>query len=469
MTADPLKSWLKQQSKEQLIKLIEAQSLNDGDFLNALQLKAAAGNPAKNRAQIKKTIHNAFWIEDFVDWRDVASYASNLESVFETLQDLLENGEAEAVIEFVEYAMDCWVEAASCILDDGEMGLVLDDLNELHLKACRKATPDPVELAENLFLTASTEREWNLFSNAYSVYADVLGKAGKKRYRELVEAKWNKLPKLKPGQKEGAGYDGNACWLSDLMVQFSKEDGDLDRELKIMQRDLSKAWDFLQLAERYKAGKQSAQALEWVEAGLRHFKDDLRLQETCAELYWKAKRRDDALAIWWELFEQQRSLLNYQQLVTHAEKHQQRDAWRDKALASIRADIAARKAKSKGWWDRADLSLLVETFLWEKEADQAWQEAQTGDCSAALWLKLCAQREADHPSDVYPIYMKLAEKAVQKKNNDSYHEAVRRIKKSRALAERCGQSDSFGALFRKIKLTHKPKRNFMKFLAEAGL
>ncbi len=469
MTVDPLKSWLETRTNAQLIKLIEAQCELDGDFRNALQLKAAAGDPAQNMDQIKQTIHNAFWIEDFVDWREVASYVNKLDPVMDALKEMLANDEAEAVIELVEEAIDCWVEAANNIHDEGEMGMALDELYELHLAACRKAKPEPAELAENLFLTASTEREWGIFDDAYTVYAELLGKAGKKRYRELVEAKWNKLPKLSPGQKEGSGYDGSADWLSRLMIQFALEDGDLARELEIMQRDLSNVWNFLKVAERYEAEKQPALALEWVEEGLRHFKDDLRLQEKCAELYWKAKRRDDALAIWWELFAGQRSFLNYQQLVAHAEKTEQRDVWREKALASIRADIAARKSTKQYYWNRADHSLLVEIFLWEGDADQAWNEAQTGGCSAGLWLKLCARREIDHPADVYPIYMKLADEAAQKKNNVAYCEAVKYIQKSKALAGRCDQPNAFGAMLHKIKLTHKPKRNFMKYLAEAGL
>ncbi len=469
MSSNFLKPWLEKQTKAQLIKLIETHCAGDGDFLNMLRLKAAAGNPAKNMAQIKKTIQNAFWIDGFIDWREAASYADNLDPVFETLKELLAGGEADAVIELVEEGLDCWVEAVNCIHDDGEMGMALDELYELHLCACQKAQPDPVELAENLFSTAFTNRDWGLFSDAYGIYADVLGTSGKKCYRELVEEKWNKLPKLKPGKKEDSGYDGNADWLTRLMIQFAQEDGDLDRELSIMQRDLSNAWNFLKIAERYEAGKQPAQALEWVEDGLHHFADDIRLQEKCAELYWKSKRRNDALLVWWNLFEQRQSLSTYQRLVTHAEKNKKRDVWRDKALASIRTDIVARKAKTTGWWDRADHSLLVEIFLWEGDIEAAWHEAKEGGCSESLWLKLCAKRETDHPADVYPIYMQLADQAVQHKNNDSYREAVKLIQKAKALAERCDLPGVFDTHLRKIKQTHKPKRNFMKYLAEAGL
>jgi hypothetical protein len=469
MKTNSLHLWLEQQSKAQLIKLIEMHCDEDGDFLNRLQLKAAARNPARNMERIKKTIQNAFWIEDYVDWREAASYANNLCPVFETLKELLESGEAEAVVELVEEALDCWVEAANCIHDDGEMAAALDELFELHLRACQKAKPDPVELAENLFLTAVTNREWGLFCDAYTVYADLLSTSGKKRYRELVGEKWNKLPKIRPGQKGDTTYDGNAEWLSGLMTQFAREDGDLGRELEILQRDLSSASKFQIIAERFDEEKQPALALEWVEAGLHHFADDLRLQEKCAELYWKAKRRNDALLVWWNLFERQRNLSTYQQLVTHAEKNKKKDVWRDKALAAIRAGIAACNGKTKYYWIRTDRSLLVEIFLWEGDAEQAWKEAQAGGCSTGLWLTLCARREIDYPAEVYPVYLRLAEEAVEKKDNDSYKEAVKRIKKAKELASGCDSSGSFDTMLGKIKLTHKAKRNFISYLTAAGL
>jgi len=100
---------------------------------------------------------------------------------------------------------------------------------------------------------------------------------------------------------------------------------------------------------------------------------------------------------------------------------------------------------------------------------EALAKQGAGDCSRALWLKLCEKREKEFPAEVYPIYLKLAAGEVNRKKNEAYRQAVRWISKARKLAARAGQIEAFQAGFRKIKLTHKAKRNFMKYLSEAGL
>ncbi len=465
---NPLSTWLQTQTQAQLVELIEAQCEMDGDFRNHLRLHAAAAQPAQNMEEIKRSIHNAFWIEDFVDWRGVGSYTSNIDPVIETLNELLKKGEAECVAELVEEAFECWAEAANNIHDDGEMGMISDELHELHLRACRKAKPDPEVLAEDLFLTAFFS-EWSIFSTAYSTYARIWGKPGSQRYRELVEKKWEKLPRLKPGKDDPKRYENKSGWLDSLMIEFAQEEDDFDREVEIRQRDLSNAWNFQQIANRWIEQKNPAEALIWIENGIHEFNDDSGLKRTCAELYWKTKRRNDALLVWWNLFELNRTLETYKILVTHAGKIKKRTEWQSKALDSIRAYIAAAQGKKQSYWNRVDHSLLVEIFLWEGDSKQAWIEANAGGCSADLWIKLCKKREADRPDEVYPVYMKLAEEKVMRKNNDAYHTAVRLIQNARQLAEHCEQSGAFGAMLSKIKMMHKPKRNFMKYLAEAGL
>ncbi|VGO18454.1 hypothetical protein [Pontiella sulfatireligans] len=49
MSTDLLKSWLKKQTKEQLVDLIAVHCVEDSDFLESLQLQAAAAAPTKNR------------------------------------------------------------------------------------------------------------------------------------------------------------------------------------------------------------------------------------------------------------------------------------------------------------------------------------------------------------------------------------------------------------------------------------
>jgi len=308
-----------------------------------------------------------------------------------------------------------------------------------------------------------------MFYTAYDSYADIWKLKGRNRYRELVGKEWNKLPRLKPGGKETDSY-GTPRWLSELMVRFAQEDDDFERELEILQRNLSGPLGFHKIIDRCVEMKQLDRAVEWLEKGIGHYQGDNGLEEKCIELYWKKKRYDEALAICWKLFERGQSLDTYKRLVIRAKQRKALEEWRAKALDSIRTDIAVRKKEKRSrYWYSTDHSLLVKIFLWEGDHEQAWREARSGDCLTELWLKLCRKREQDHPDEIFPVYLKLAQEEVEHRNNDAYHSAVRKIKEAMKLADRCNQSTQFNAKLESIRTTHKPKRNFMKYLVESGL
>lgn len=465
-----LTAWLKKLKKAELVDLVVNRCHEDGDFFDQLLVRASAAQSTGNLAEMKRSIQQAYRIHGFVDWRDSYSYTRKLDQITESLRGMLDAGKAPAVVELVEYALERWEIAIQNIDDsDGGMGGVLDDLHGLHHAAAKKAKPDGRELAERLF-GIKLSSGWDFFTHAYEAYADVWGKAGKGRYRELVEAEWNKLPQIKPNGG-GSGEYGNPSWLSGLMVRFAQEDGDFEYELEIMQRNLSGAWNFLELARRCEEEQQPERAVQWLEEGRKHFKDDFRLDGELAGLYWKLRRYDEALSVYWKLFEMRHGLDTYKTLLAHAKKRKCLDEWRNKALGSIRADIEKRQkqAKRQHYWVAHDHSLLVEIFLWEKDAEQAWREAAGGGCSNDLWLKLCKAREGEHPAEVFPVYLQLAEKQVGHKNNDAYRVAVRHIGKAGELAKSCGKVAEFDAASRQIQVNHKPKRNFMKYMSEAGL
>lgn len=98
--------------------------------------------------------------------------------------------------------------------------------------------------------------------------------------------------------------------------------------------------------------------------------------------------------------------------------------------------------------------------------EQAWQEAQTGGGSDVLWLRLAKLRQSDHPADVVPIYQRLAEQEIDRKNNKAYHTAVGMIGHIRKLMIDMGDKDGFRRYLTNLKALHKRKRNFIGYLAK---
>jgi uncharacterized Zn finger protein len=108
-------------------------------------------------------------------------------------------------------------------------------------------------------------------------------------------------------------------------------------------------------------------------------------------------------------------------------------------------------------------------FLWEKDVEAAWQEANRGGCSNNLWMELAAKREKEHPEDALLVYQRHIDPTVNQKNNDAYREATDLLRKIRELMVRLGREADFGRYIESVRIAHKPKRNFMKLIERATL
>jgi uncharacterized Zn finger protein len=178
------------------------------------------------------------------------------------------------------------------------------------------------------------------------------------------------------------------------------------------------------------------------------------------------------MALMWAEFSERPCLETYRILESHARKAASWPEWRDRALAEFRSRIAQAKEKRHSqtrprWWPaRDDHSQLVEIFLYEGDVEAAWQEAQQGGCSDALWLQLAGAREQDHPGDAAPIYLKQAEASVIAGRNSQYEDSVALLAKAAAAMKRLGRSEEFVRQLEALRAKYKIRRNFIKALEQ---
>ncbi|HVY70060.1 MAG TPA: SWIM zinc finger family protein [Verrucomicrobiae bacterium] len=474
VTLDDARAWLAQQDKAKLVEMLLDQAALDTHLRERLLLEAAkAAGQGARVATIRKAMDRATRTGGFVDYRAARDFSRGIDQVVDSIADLLKSGHAAEVIELAEHALGK-VEQATTSMDDsdGYMGGILQQLQELHLEACRKAKPDPEALAERLF-DWEMRTHFDIFHGAAGTYSELLGKSGLAAYRRRAEAAWSRLPQTRPGEKDPEEY-GRTYRLKHVMETLARQSGDVEALVAIKARDLSNAYTFLQIAEIYREAKQADKALEWAERGVKAFPDrtDSRLCEFLADEYHRRKRHDEAMQIIWKIFAERPSLETCQTLKQHAVRLNQWTAWRDKALELIRAGIDDEKKqftqKRQPWgWDPhpPDHSLLVEVFLWEKDVEAAWREAQAGGCHGGLWMELARRREKQFPADVIPIYQKQVDALINQKNNGSYAEAAKLLAKIRDLMTRLKRVDEFAAYLATVRATHKPKRNFIKLAA----
>ena len=461
------------QKKDALVDMLMEQAMNDDRLRQRLLMRAAKKTPkGLDLATYRQAIDDAVDAGGFVDYGEAHDYAQGIEDAIDSVEELMKEGHASEVIELTEHALAAVEDAMGSIDDsDGHMGGILERLQEIHHAACKKAKPAPEALAKRLF-EWELRTDWDTFFGAAEKYTDVLGEKGLAVYRKLAEAEWARVPALESGRDDPEKY-GKRFRITHIMETLARQTGDVEAIVAVKKRDLSSSYAYLQIAETYKQARKHDLALEWAERGLKVSpqRTDSRLREFLAEEYHRRKRHDEAMVLVWAEFTGSPSLEQLQHLKSHADRVVQWPAWRNKALASMREQIAKAKREAQknrwGWSARADHSELVRVFLWEKDVEAAWREAQEGGCSSKLWMELAAKREKDHPEDALAIYQKQIEPTLAQKNNEAYRAAVGLLRTIHGLMGRLAESGQFARYLQSVRAAHKPKRNFMKLLDRA--
>ena len=262
----------------------------------------------------------------------------------------------------------------------------------------------------------------------------MLGKVGRKRYRELAEEEWSMVPAREPGTERGSST--RSCAITRIMEALAR---DADELVAVMSRDLASGHQFLRIASAMRAAGRDEDAFAWAGRGMAAFPEspDSRLVEFLADEHARRGEHTDATRLAWGQYERLPRLDTYQKLKQHAEPAGQWDERRPRALKLLRAHLKRESAKQAASpyraWHRADRSGLVRIFLWEGDIDAAWTEAKDGGCSPELWLELAERRRAHHPEDALDVYQAQVEPTIERKNNDAYQQAATRARRERWL------------------------------------
>lgn len=469
VTMDDVRAYLSDQDKDALVRIVMEQAMEDDRLRERLLLRAARkGGGAPNLTAFRRAIDSV--VEpprDYWDYGSPWDYAQGIESIAESVLDLLREGFVAEAIEVSEYALAA-VEKAMDYDADGAIYGILQRLEEIHHSACKEAKPDPEALAARLFKW-ELEGHHDTFYEAVESYADVLGEKGLAEYRRLAEEEWASLPILGPDRKNAQRYyDRRRFRLTNIMRTLASLSGDIEEVVAIESKDLSSPEVYLRIAKIYDEAGDSDRTLEWAEEGMWVFPDEKHfgLRGFLAEQYHERGRHEEAMTLAWAEFIESSDLGGYQRLKTHTDRAGGWGSWREKALAFVREDIARRKEEPGRYYLSfpEDHSRLVRIFLWEEDVEAAWREAKEGGCSDDLWLELAARREQDHPKDALTIYQPRIEPLINQTNNTAYKEAYELLLRMRGLMKRLDREQEFDEYLELIRMEYKRKRNFMKLL-----
>lgn len=464
---------LRAEDKDVLVNMLLDWAKDDARLHERLILYAARrAGPDIAVAAVLRAFDQSVRVRGFVSYREATAWANGVDDAIDSIEQLLNDGQPALVIELCESALRSLLGAIEAVDDSGgHFGMLRDRLQDIHYRACREAQPDPTELAKRLFHW-ELNGNFDVFFGASAQYAEILGANGMEKYRALAGKEWEKVPVR-------AADHGRSNWrdyfrITHIMKSLAKTSGDIEQLVKVMERDLSGASNYLEIAEVYFEAAHYDNALRWAELGLKAFPDrtDPRLREFAAEEYHRRFRHDDAMKLMWAGFLERPIPEDYKTLEQHAKRAGAWPEWRGRALAEIRLRIAKAKEKARGqarpYWLSAEgtNSPLVEIFLYEGNPDEAWREAQTGSCSDDLWLRLAAAREKSHPEDAAPIYQRLAETRIAAVRNGEYKQSVDLLAKAAATMKRLDRSSEFVRALEALRVKYKIKRNFMKLIEQ---
>lgn len=439
---DGVREYLTSLDREALVGLLCEHADRDEGLYRALALRAARDREVPDAAALRREIDNSLRVHGYIDYDGSHDYGGQAGEIISALDDLLEEGHAAEVIPLARRVIDLVSEAMEHVDDSsGYVGAACEQAAEVHARACAAAPPEPAELAQWLLGIQLDGPGWPAL--AVADYADALGEAGMRLYREEVESRWQALPA--PDRS-----NGHRPWaVTHMMEELATLDG-ADALVAVLATNLSSPWQYVRIVSALAGERRHADALEWAERGLREHENawsDQRLVDAAVEQNLALDQLAEAVEVRQRALRARPTFDRYRQL---------RELGGD-GVDHVRARGLLRGAE------------LVRALLADGEHDLAWDAAQDVQCSAALWQELAERRAAGHPLDAAAVFRRLAAGRIEHRNNDGYAAAATLIARVGQLYERAGQAGTFAHYLDDVKIEHRRKRNFMAALAAEGL
>ena len=452
-----IRDHLKQKDIDTLVAMIVDLAERDPVLFRKLDTAAAltSSDDKTLGARLRKEIDRVTRIGRFVEYREAAAWAADVESVLDTIADFASGPRAGLARDLAERALDRIDQAIQNIDDsDGHCGGLLGHARDIHRAATLELRPEPVKLARDLFAREMKD-DFGILEGAAALYADALGESGLSEYRRLATEAWEKIPSYsgKRAQQEEIAVDLDR--LMRILDFFAERAGDTDLRIALRAKHLSSQWDCLQLAEFCLLHSRAEEALRRAEEGLWIFEDgrqDERLAIFVARLLSKAARKGDAEACLQRAFEKAPSFELYKRL-----RKLGGEAARERVVRLLETgQVRGERMRSHNSSD-----LVIRIWMHDKMFDAAWAVVRKHGASMALKEELARASEAKQPKEALEVYAQRVDQLASVGGDSAYAEAANLVARMAKLRS----SGEHAAYVLALKERFGRKRSFMKLLA----
>jgi len=432
-----LVDYLRQQGLDAAIARLLSQAERDPNLwaeIEADALDALEDDPAlvrRYRAEIDAACH----VSGDVGYYAVGTYADGLSTLLDRVERLNVSGRPIVVATLMAHFLDAMQDVFEAIDDsEGEVSSAVQRALKIHLAACEKTEPDPLDLAQWLF-QHEVGGQWPAFEALRIDYAEVLGKTGMAEYRRLAEEAWAATAAKDRAERYA---------LREILDQFARQDGDLDARIALRSANLTGQYAYLEIIKICMEAERQDLALKWARDAVWVFEDapNVNLVSLAARLEAQAGRNDEALSLLWRAFERapHLALVNDLKRLSPAE------------VVDRAAEILTAKGLS---------AMLFELQLAEGRLDAAWEIANRHALDDWRLKALAEASHQTHRSQALAAYERLAESSVGLGNAGAYDTAIKFI---RLRGQLCDDPASQAAYIADLAMRHKAKRTFIQRL-----
>lgn len=468
-----LENYLQSLSKKELIKIVSSSCDNDESLKRTFLVKAAkvSAGVKFDFYSVKKFLKKSFATGGFVDYNRSWQFAEKINQGLDLLEQSLESGFYKECVDLAEYSMKL-ADEACCSMDDsaGHMSQVFERIEQIHLNACEGAQLDPSDLAKRL-LKLAWDASFSQFYGCLETHGDVLGKEGRKAFRQLVEEAWEKVPVKMPEDRPQLGFISEEYLqresaigrsvLEYFMIKFAESAGDIDLLVAVRSKDLSYANNVTLISRTCREAGQPERALEWIEKGFEIFSEEIEqitLRNEAINVFIVLGEVEKALGYAWENWVGHKSMSNYDCIKEISEQNSSWPKWQDKIHHVLREELGTKNG--------ADT--FVSTLFWEGKVEEAWRVAQSHGCREQTWLTLAQVRKNKFPLEVIPIFKRKVIETLRLQIPKNYPGAADEVAHIGKLYLNAKQSAEFLEYYDSLLTEYKRLRSFMKALDNQG-
>ena len=491
--AEALRAYLEQQTKPQLIELIETLARRYGGVHEYLRdrLTLATADTDSMIAAAEQEIGN---LDIDTDWDEEDYSELNLSRLREQLEALLAHGRADDVIEMGDQLLEAGARRVEHE-EEGESACDIRDCMKVVFQALARSSLPAVE-----------QMRWAVDMQLQDEY-DLCSDGGREFWRqEFPATAWSALADILhkrlaampvSGKKNDFSSDYRRDRLSDWIIRALEAAGRQAEILPLCEREAERSGNYMRLVNRLKAAGQREAAEQWINKGIIATRDSKpgianELRNAFRELREQAKDWAQVAAMDADNFFRAPSLHNYQALRRTAEKAGVWPSVKAIALAYLETGKGHRAAKDPPWPlpepaaaslaagrrvgmpPFPELATLIDIAIDEKQPAQVlrWYDLQQADSRRRIgWAGFGNQNDRvadaiaeDYPDRAIAIWRKIAESHIAHTQPKAYQQAVIYLRKIKALLEKEKRASEWRALLQELRKQHARKRKLMEVL-----